>query len=36
MTGTLSLAHLVTLVPGPSAAVVTFSGGVAHLLRLAG
>lgn len=36
VTGTLSLAHLVTLVPGPSAAVITFSGGVAHLLRLAG
>jgi hypothetical protein len=36
VTGTLSLAHLVTLVPGPSAAVITLSGGVAHLLRLAG
>ena len=35
-TGTLSRTHLVTLVPGPSAAVVTLSGGVAHLLRLAG
>ena len=36
VTGTLSLAHLVTLVPGPSAAVITLSGGVAHLHRLAG
>jgi hypothetical protein len=36
VTGTLSLAHLVTLVPGPSAAVITLNGGVAHLLRLAG
>lgn len=36
VTGSLSLAHLVTLVPGPSAAVITFSGGAAHLLRLAG
>ena len=36
VTGTLSLAHVVTLVPGPSGAVITFSGGVASLHRLAG
>lgn len=36
VTGTLRLAHVVTLVPGPSAALITVRGGVASLHRLAG
>ncbi len=35
VTGSLSIAHAVTLAPGPSAVVITFSGGIARLLRLA-
>ena len=35
VTGSLSIAHAVTLVPGRSAVVITFSGGIARLVRLA-
>ena len=35
VTGSLSVPHAVTLAPGPSAVVITFSGGIARLLRLA-